>query len=86
MNEFHHQQYKWKQLTRTICHETWPVHDNRSKPTYVCLRCTRDKHEPKKFSDSNNMNPQRQPACRQGLTQIEEMLIAWVSPIMYVYS
>jgi len=52
---------------------------------YHCLRCSRDKKHPKKFSKENNMIPSAVPHELQGLTQVEEMLIAHALPIMRVY-
>ena len=85
MINFHHKQYEWKQLKCEICHEIWPVRQKTYNVTYRCFRCNRDKHEPKLYSSLNNAIPQSQPPCLQNLTQIEEMLIARVSPIMYIY-
>ena len=85
MHTFHEKQFKWKQTQCTICHEIWPICHNVLKQPYECLRCSRDKSNPKKFSKANNMHPGSVPECLQNLTQVEEMLIARVSPIMYVY-
>ncbi|KAI0266026.1 hypothetical protein BGY98DRAFT_890421, partial [Russula aff. rugulosa BPL654] len=50
-----------------------------------CSRCHADKHENgKQWSDANNVNPSVQPPCLKGLTDIEEMLIARIKPIMHV--
>ena len=51
----------------------------------VCSRCSRDKQEPKLYSVANNMDPGSVPPALQGLTQVEEMLISPVMPIMSVY-
>ena len=80
-NKFHEQQVKWKHIECLTCHEVWPSRTYSKE----CLRCTRDKNVPKKFSKANNMHPGAVPECLQNLTQVEEMLIARVSPIMYVY-
>ena len=45
----------------------------------------RDKKQPQKFSKENNMVPSKVPCQLQGLTQLEEMLIARALPIMTVY-
>ena len=84
---FHKQQYDWKVKQCNICHETWPsrIIQPHSQNVYECLRCRRDKLNPKKFSKANNMHPGEVPESLQGLTQVEEMLIARISPIMYVY-
>lgn len=58
----------------------------RSKTTYICHRCSSDKKVPKKFSAGNQMIPSSIPNELQDLTQIEEMLIARVLPIMNVYA
>jgi len=51
----------------------------------VCSRCSRDKQEPKLYSAANNMDPGSVPPALQDLTQVEEMLISPVMPIMSVY-
>ena len=85
MNNFHNQQVQWKQSLCTTCHEMWPSRYKTCKHMYECKRCTCDKSTPKKYSQANNMNPGSVPECLQDLTQIEEMLIARASPIMYIY-
>ncbi|CAG8559029.1 9051_t:CDS:10, partial [Scutellospora calospora] len=50
-----------------------------------CYRCYSEKTLPKKFSLENNMDPGEVPEELQGLTEIEEMLIAQVFPVMVVY-
>ena len=52
---------------------------------YVCNRCQRDKHNPKLYSAENDKDPGSVPPCLQDMTQIEELLIARVCPIMTVY-
>lgn len=52
---------------------------------YTCLRCQRDKNVPKIYSAQNDMDPGRVPSCLEGMTQIEEMLIARACPIMTIY-
>ncbi|CAB4041007.1 ATP-dependent DNA helicase PIF1, partial [Paramuricea clavata] len=70
----------------TICKEAWPVKaSSKISETYVCQRCSRDKKSPRKFSFENSMIPSPQPVQLQGLTQVEEMLIARALPIMRVY-
>ena len=69
-----------------VCKERWPLKTTpKNSSKYVCLRCSRDKAFPKKFSCENNMIPSKVPAELQELTQIEEMLIARALPIMRVY-
>ena len=67
-----------------VCFEAWPVkYKNRS--SYICHRCSVDKVDPKRFLVENSMIPSVVPEELKGLTQIEEMLIAWAIPIMKVY-
>ena len=51
----------------------------------ICSRCSHDAHVPKLYSDGNNMDPGTVPPVLQGLTQVEEMLISSVIPMMSVY-
>ncbi|KAJ3759023.1 hypothetical protein F5880DRAFT_1449726, partial [Lentinula raphanica] len=50
----------------------------------VCKRCRRDKGDVKKWSRENNTNPSRIPPALQGLTDLEEMMISLVLPLMQV--
>jgi hypothetical protein len=68
----------------TVCQEAWPLKSKPRSP-YVCLRCSRDKKSPRKFSYENSMIPSSVPHELQNLTQIEEMLIARALPITRVY-
>jgi hypothetical protein len=49
-----------------------------------CQRCHKEK-KPKKFSKDNNMDPGEVPDELCDLTEIEEMLVARVFPVMSVY-
>lgn len=70
----------------TVCKEAWPINTKPKSPaSYMCLRCSRDKNRPKKFSDANYMVPGPVPIELQDLTQTEEMLIARALPVMRVY-
>ena len=69
----------------TVCFETWPVKSLLVSEHFVCSRCARDKKLPKKFSKENGMIPLAIPTELQGLTHIEEMLIARALPMMHVY-
>ena len=83
INKFHKSvQYIVSQCT--VCQEAWPL-KSKARPNYICSRCCRDKKLPKKFSQENSMIPSSVPHELQNLTQIEEMLIARVLPIMRVY-
>ena len=69
-----------------VCLEAWPLKTRqKSLLSYICSRCVRDKQNPKKISLQNFMIPSKVPNELQGLTQIEEMSIAHVLPIMRVY-
>ena len=49
----------------------------------ICHRCRQEKNE-HRFSASNNMDHGPQPLQLSNLTQIEEMLIARINPILQV--
>ncbi|CAH3173109.1 unnamed protein product, partial [Porites lobata] len=85
MNDFHKSnQYSVCQCT--VCFEAWPLKSSpRKVDHYQCQRCIRDKQQPKKFSKENDMVPSLVPLQLQGLTQVEEMLIARALPVMRVY-
>lgn len=63
-----------------VCKEAW-FDISKGK----CTRCKRDKQTPRKFSKENSMIPSPIPFELQGLTQVEEMLIARAFPIMNIY-
>ena len=70
----------------SICQEAWPLKAKPKSPSsYICRRCSLDKQSPKLFSAENFIIPSCVPEVLQGLTQIEEMLIARALPIMKVY-
>jgi hypothetical protein len=51
-----HKSMQFSVLQCTICKEAWPIKSTRrSLSNYTCLRCTRDKNVPKKFSCNNFM-------------------------------
>ena len=64
----------------SICKEGWfNIKD------IICQRCKNDKTYPKKFSKENEMIPSKVPEELKNLTQIEEMLIARVFPLINIY-
>lgn len=70
----------------SLCREAWPINFMpRLHNQYQCSRCTNDKELPKKFSKENNMISSSVPPQLEGLTQVEEMLVAQAPPIMRVY-
>ena len=77
---------KYQIVQCNICFEAWPVNSKLELTEYACKRCKRDKGVPKKFSIENDMKPSPVPPALQGLTQIEEMLIARIFPVMQVYT
>ena len=87
MRSFHVDQSKWQHRMCIVCHEVWPTMTclQTDPSQFACTRCKRDKHNPKLYSDENDMHPGDVPPCLQGLTQVEEMLIARACPIMRVY-
>ena len=62
-----------------------PSTDKFTSADFGCFRCKRNKLVHKKFSAENDMDPGPVPPCLQGLSQVEEMLIARALPIMSVY-
>ena len=56
---------------------------SRTSKGLVCYRCRQERGN-NRFSASNNMDPGPQPEELANLTQVEEMLIARVSPILQV--
>ena len=87
MKSFHSKLCKWEQRLCSVCHEAWPTQNclNNDPCTFVCTRCKRDKRPIKLFSAENDMLPREVPLPLQGLSQLEEMLIARACPIMCVY-
>ena len=69
-----------------VCKEAWPLTSNPRNPnSYTCAHCVRDKSVPQKFSAQNFMIPAGAPPELNGLTQVDEVLIACALPIMRVY-
>jgi hypothetical protein len=85
MHSFHLDQEHLEHRQCTMCKEAWPTRQNLASEVYICYRCKRDKKSPKKFSAENDMDPGIVPEQLRGLTQVEEMLISRVCPIMRVY-
>ncbi|KAJ7139663.1 hypothetical protein C8R44DRAFT_546360, partial [Mycena epipterygia] len=57
----------------------------KPKASGNCARCHSDQGDVKRWSDENNVNPSTdRPACLKNLTDMEEMLIARVKPVMQV--
>ena len=85
MHQFQTKQIQWQNKKCNICNEQWPTRTHLDMDPYICNRCQRDKHFPKLYSAGNDMDPGNVPPCLQGMTQIEELLIARACPIMTIY-
>ena len=85
MHSFHLDQERLQHRQCTTCKEAWPTRQNVASQVYICYRCKRDKKSLKKFSAGNDMDPGIVPEQLKGLTQVEEMLISRVCPIMRIY-
>ena len=81
MNTFHKKMSNCDFLACPCCNESFPA-DN---PNSSCAHCVRDKHQPKLYSHDNDMDPGILPPELQGLSQIEEVLISAIVPMMSVY-
>ena len=66
-----------------ICNESFPSMNGSQRTE--CTRYRRDKKLPNLYSSDNGMDPGLVPLELQGLTQVEEMLISSVMPIMSLY-
>ena len=70
MANFHRAMNKLEHRQCVTCKEAWPTNNGLTLQIFECLRCKRDKGNPKLFSQEND---------------IEEMLIARACPIMCIY-
>ncbi|EXX53883.1 hypothetical protein RirG_239720 [Rhizophagus irregularis DAOM 197198w] len=81
LKKFRNKVNKFKHSLCTTCNENFPsIVIIRGE----CRRCHKEK-QPKKFSKDNNMDPGEVPDELRDLTEIEEMLVARVFPVMSVY-
>ena len=85
MAKFHSSINSLEHRQRVTCKEAWPTKQGLSLARFECLRCKRHEGNPKLYSQENDMDPGALPLELQGLTDIEEMLIARACSIMYVY-
>ena len=67
-----------------ICKEAWPLSASRQQ-IFTCSRCKRDRKPCRLYSAENDMDPGSVPAELQGLSEVEELLIARAFPIMSIY-
>ncbi|OBZ66500.1 hypothetical protein A0H81_13517 [Grifola frondosa] len=79
-------QDKLAALTLQTCGSCQEQGFNLNIKDAVCSRCRNDKGDPvRRFSSENHMNPAlERPACLRNLTDMEEMLISRVLPMMQV--
>ena len=67
-----------------VCLESYPgIVVFRRDEGPICVIC-RKEHDIHCFSQDSNMNPHKQPTVLSILTQVEEILIARVNPILQV--
>ena len=64
--------------------EAWPLSAARDD-LLTCSRCKGDKKPCRLYSAENDMDPGSVPAELQGLSEVEELLIARVFPILSIY-
>ncbi|XP_059070553.1 uncharacterized protein LOC131860191 [Cryptomeria japonica] len=83
--QFRHQLDRFRMPSMCyICQECYlGIKVNRSSQGPICTRCRQERGN-NRFSASNNMDPGPQPEELASLTQVEEMLIARVNPILQV--
>ena len=82
LEKFRKKMNKLRYVTCPVCKESCPSMILVNKK---CQRCSRETKMPNKFSAENNMDPGEVPEELQGLTEIEEMLIARVFTVISVY-
>ena len=81
MAAFHSKLTQLEYRECTTCFEAFPSMHFRSGSS-ECICCSRDKKVPKLYSRDNSMDPGPVPPEVQGLTQVEEMLISTVMPVV----
>ena len=84
MAAFHRFEENLRHYHCVVCKEAWPLPASR-EALYTCSRCKRDKKPCRLYSSENDMDPGSVPAELQGLSEVEELLIARAFPIMSIY-
>ena len=79
--EFHRAMESRDFLICVTCHELQFTVTDSDDSRYVCKRCTKD---PVTFSAENDMDPGLVPEELTGLTQVEQLLIAQIIPMMTI--
>lgn len=83
MDDFEREMAALKIQSCVVCHESRIVECGYSSEE--CPRCASSKCSPKKFSEENNMIPCPVPPELQGLTPVEELMIAKAVSVMRCY-
>ena len=84
MAAFHRFEESLRHYHCVVCKEAWPLSASR-EALYTCSRCKRDKKPCRLYSAENDMDPGSVPAELQGLSEVDELLIARAFPIMSIY-
>ena len=84
MAAFHRFEENLRHYHCVICKETWPPSASWQQ-IFSCSRCKRDRKPCRLYSAENDMDPGSVPAELQGLSEVEELLIARAFPIMSIY-
>ena len=84
MAAFHRFEENLRHYHCVICKEAWPLSASRQQ-IFTCARCKRDRKPCRLYSAENDMDPGSVPAELQGLSEVEELLIARAFPIMSIY-
>ena len=84
MAAFHRFEENLRHYHCVICKEAWPLSASRQQ-IFTCSRCKRDRKPCRLYSAENDINPGSVPAELQGLSEVEELLIARAFPIMSNY-
>ncbi len=83
-----HQKQRDYQLEQCVeCKRRWYASEKDvNSDRYVCDKCKKESDEPiPRWSNANRTIPGDQPLWARGLTQIEEMLVSPILPVMTVY-
>ena len=84
MAAFHRFEENLRHYHCVICKETWQPSASRQQ-IFSCSRCKRDRKPCRLYSAENDMDPGSVPAELQGLSEVEELLIARAFPIVSIY-
>ena len=84
MAAFHRFEENLRHYHCVVCKEAWPLSTSREQ-IFTCSRCKRDTKPCRLYSAENDMDPGSVPAELQGLSEVEELLIARAFPIMSIY-